>query len=205
MKLVKGDRDGWQALFSDNELHRFSLDRTVDKPKRWVDLLPLMPPRPADWTPGRRLVSCGLNPSKGDAFRNDNTVAKESVHAWLWWCQHYTKVNAYAWRDTHPEDMWRARKAGCDIIGCDPNGNPPCGNNQAIRTALASVVRDGGVALAAWGNDVEPERARKLWAIAADLGVQWMCLGKNQNGSPKHSLYRPYSTQLVPWNPPRSR
>jgi hypothetical protein len=201
VKLVKGDRDGWEALFSDDELHRFTLHRTIDKPVRWLDLAGVMAPRPYNWTASRRLVSCGLNPSTADAFKNDSTVRKELVFGWLWWCQHYTKVNAYAWRDTHPENMFAAQKSGRDIVGFDWTGHPPCGNDEAIRQALISVSRDGGIALAAWGTHVDPNRARRLATLAAEVGVQWMCLGTNQDGSPKHSLYPPYVTKLVPWTP----
>lgn len=207
MKLVKGDRAGWEALFSDDELYRFALWRPVpDIVPQGLHLhrfLELSKKRVTqNIAPGQtasRLVSCGLNPSKADAFRNDNTVALEITHAWLWHCSRYTKVNAYAWRDTRPEDMWTARDGGRDIIGLDLDGYPRCDNDQAIRSALQSVKSDGGIALAAWSALVERTRARRLQDIADEVGVQWMCFGVNQDGSPKHTLRQPYGTELVPW------
>lgn len=202
MKLVKGDRAGWEALFSDDEKLRFSLQRPVPDIglqglhlERFLELSKKRSPEPPVDHPMRRLVSCGLNPSKADAFRNDNTVALEITHAWLWRCTWYTKVNAYAWRDTHPEDMWAARDAGADIVGSDRIS----GNDQAIRAALAAVRRDGGIALAAWGIHVELPRAQQLYQIGLQMGVQWMCFGTNKDGSPKHTLRQPYGTELVPW------
>jgi hypothetical protein len=207
MKLVKGDKPGWEALFSDDELYRFVLHRPVPDGARqgmpltrFLELSKLRDERPPPiGQPMRRLVSCGLNPSTADAFRNDPTVHKETVHAWMWHCTWYTKVNAYAWRETKPHLMFEAKKAGRDIVGADRLGTPPCDNDQAIRSALAMVLRDGGIALAAWGNHVERARVCKLYEIAAEMGVQWMCIGTNKDGSPTHSLYQPYATPLEPW------
>jgi hypothetical protein len=193
MRLVTG-KQGWSALFSDDELYRFSLDRPVPDP------LPGDTPDPHGL---RVLVSCGLNPSKADAFKNDNTVRKEIGFARRWGCFRYVKVNAYAWRERFPSHMFQRRREGIDIEGKDAGkGGPACGNNAAIRIALNQVLIFGGIPLAAWGAHVDPARGRYLHDIAKELGTQWMCLGVNKDGSPKHSLYPPYSTPLIPWCPP---
>ena len=177
IKIVQGDRPDWSAVFSRDDKCRYVLKRPADPAGAPVA--------------GSMLVSCGQNPSVADAFRNDSTVRKEIGFAKLWRLALYVKINAYAWRATHPDDMWMARDVGEDIVG--PR------NNEAIRSALLAVKRHGGIALAAWGNDIEPDRSAWLAAIAREIGVQWWCLGTNKNGSPKHSLYPSYSTPLVRW------
>jgi hypothetical protein len=198
MKLVTGSSPGWSALLSDDDLFRFSLDRPVDRAILEHTALEANP-LPTGWSAGWVLASCGLNPSTADAFRNDPTVRKEIGFAARWGCERYLKINAYAWRDTKPENMWRAAADGRDIVGADRLGSPPCGNDQAIIAALTKVKRCGGIALAAWGTHVQPARAWQLYNLATGVGVQWMCLGTNKDGSPKHSLYPPYTTPLVPW------
>lgn len=188
---VMGDRPSWSAIFTSDQRHRLTLRRPVRSGRSG---------RRRSHSPAtverleitrRHLVSCGINPSKADAFRNDNTVSKEIGFAERWNCEWYVKVNVFAWRDTYLKDLWAAQRAGHDIVG--PR------NDDAIVAALSAVAMFGGVALAAWGNDVPPEREQRLRELAATAGVTWMCLGKNKSGSPKHSLYPPYSTELVQW------
>lgn len=188
VKLVSGTQPGWSALFSDDDLYRYMLNRPIP----WGPSALRLPA-------GCVLASCGLNPSKADAFRNDQTVSKELAFGRMWGCDLYVKVNAYAWRDTRPESMFLAEKSGQDIIGNDITGYPAVGNDQSIVSALFMVKRFGGIALAAWGNHVTKARANRLSDLARDVGVEWWCLGVNNNGSPKHSLYPSYATPLVRW------
>lgn len=177
-----GTEPGWSAVLSADLLYRFRLARPVP------DGLP---------SAAGVLVSCGINPSTADAFENDSTVRKELGYAARWNLAEYVKVNAYPWRALHPRDMWRANRNGSDIHG-GPFGN------AVVRAALTDM-RDsphGGIALAAWGGHVKPERAIQLYEMAQEVNVEWTCLGTNQDGSPCHPLYLPYATELVRWSPP---
>jgi hypothetical protein len=147
----------------------------------------------------RRLVAIGMNPSTADAFDPDPTVTRELGFASAWGCSLYSKGNLYGWRDPKPASMWFEHRAGRDIVG--PH------NDAAIRTMLTMLARDGGVALACWGRmhakgdkALQEQRVFEICRIAAEVGVQWQCLGKNADGSPKHPLYLPKSTQLEPWS-----
>jgi len=209
MKRVTGDRPGWSATFSRDELLRYTLTRPIVPPEFLKDLA-MAPQREESkaramaarerfarspfggYEGGRRLVSCGLNPSTADAFKNDSTVTLELVHGWIWHCSWYMKINAYAWRDTHPKNMFAAQKSGRDIVGVPEN-------DDVIGDALMIVRSSGGIALAAWGALVDKQRQQRLKDIARDVGVQWMSFGLNQDGSPKHTLRQPYGVELVPW------
>lgn len=174
LKIVTGDEPGWSAVFDLDERRRFVLKRPL--PDAHID---------------RVLVSCGQNPSEANAFRNDNTVRKEIGFGRRWELGRYIKVNVYSWRATDPDDLWAAGMEGHDIVGER--------NDEAILSALVQVREHGGVALAAWGNDIEDSRERRMRELADMAGVQWMALGKNKSGSPRHSLYPPYTTPLVRW------
>lgn len=185
MILERGDEPGASALFSDDRRYRYQLERRV---------------------PGvegaARLVCCGLNPSTADAFRLDPTCRREIALARRLGCAIYVKVNAYAWRDTQPAGMRSASRAGENIIGEPMRGEfDSNANDIAIRTALTMMLSDGGVALACWGVHVACilTRSFRLRAVAAEVGVQWQCIGRNKGGSPKHPLYVRGDAPLVPW------
>ena len=182
LRLDRG-LEGASALFSKDGRYRYMLERYVGRQAQH----------------GRRLVACGLNPSTADAFKLDPTCRRETGFAFGWGCTLYIKVNAYAWRDTKPSDMWASqertgsRRQASDLI----TGGPT--NDAAIRCALTMLKADGGIALACWGAHAKPDRVLQLVRIAHEVGVQWMCLGTNKGGSPRHPLYVSATTQLEPW------
>lgn len=169
LRMERGTDPGATALFSANGKYRYVLERRLL-------------PRPEARNPGTRLVACGLNPSTADAFKLDPTCRREINYAMAWGCDTYVKINAYAWRDTHPSAMWRARRGGADVIGAS--------NDAAIEMALTQLKRDGGIALAAWGVGVKADRILQLLRISASVGVQWMCLDTCASGEPAHPLIR---------------
>jgi hypothetical protein len=61
-------------------------------------------------------------------------------------------------------------------------------------TPVAQVV-------AAWGTNrmVRPERVDQIRALLQPLNLPLMCLGTTQAGHPKHPLYLPGSTPLIPF------
>lgn len=192
IKHVRGTEPGASALFSSDERHRYGLERDLRGDDRDPLFAAVISPMP------RRLVAIGMNPSTADAFDPDPTVTRELGFARAWGCSLYSKGNLYGWRDPKPASMWAEHRAGRDIVG--PH------NDAAIRTMLTMLARDGGVALACWGRmhakgdkALQERRVFEVSQIAAEVGVQWQCLGKNADGSPKHPLYLPKSTQLEPW------
>lgn len=197
IKHVRGTEPGASALFSSDERHRYGLERDLRTYARvnGADFGPLF----SAASMPRRLVAIGMNPSTADAFDPDPTVTRELGFARAWGCSLYSKGNLYGWRDPKPANMWAEHRAGRDIVG--PH------NDQAIRTMLTMLARDGGVALACWGRmhskgdkALQEQRVFAVCRIAAEVGVKWQCLGKNADGSPKHPLYLPKSAQLEPWS-----
>lgn len=193
LKQVTGTEPGATALFSECERYRYQLERLIDP----------SPMAPVFAQQGvRRLVACGLNPSTADAFKLDPTCRREIGFARLWGCGLYVKVNAYSWRATKPADMFYAAENGSNIVGERLSNSAvkmENTNDAVVRAALTMLKRDGGIALACWGAHAEPDRVLKLVKIAHEVGVDWMCLGVNKNGSPKHPLYLPADAQLRPW------
>lgn len=193
LKHVKGTEPGATALFSECERYRYQLERLIDPD-------PMAPLYAAHGI--RRLVACGLNPSTADAFKLDPTCRRVRAFASAWGCGLYVMINAYAWRATLPADMFLAEENGHSILG-ERLGNAALQmentNDAVIRAALTMLKRDGGVALACWGKHAAPERVLKLSRIAHEVGVEWMCLGTNKGGSPKHPLYVKAVTQPQPW------
>lgn len=165
---------GARATFSEDRTLRYTLERTVQ-----------------GMTGGRVLAACGLNPSTADAFKMDPTCTRETGFARAWGCEIYFKVNAYSWKDTHPRGLWLATKRGDDIVG--PH------NDEMIEIALRLVKQRGGVALACWGVYARADRVKRLVEIASEVGIEWQCIGTNQDGSPKHPLYAKRGLTPVPW------
>ena len=133
------------------------------------------------------LAIIGLNPSTADAEKNDPTVSR---------CISWTRrlgyarllmLNMYAWRGTDPRELWRANKNLVDIVGGPPN----------FRISLEEYCQrfEAKRIIAAWGNE-KLERHRMFYA--ADWRLD--CFKKNQDGSPAHPLYLPYSLTPKPWN-----
>ncbi len=127
-----------------------------------------------DW-----LVVVGLNPSTADADRDDPTVRRCVSLARRLGKSGLCLVNVYALRSTDPSHLNKHP----DPIGPE--------NQRIVRKTLHATQ----VALAAWGRRADPQQTRWL----TDLPTQWVCLGTNRDGSPKHPLYVAGNTTPVPW------
>lgn len=156
------------ALFSECGKYRYELWRI------WDDRSPLM-------------VWVMLNPSTADAEVDDPTIRK---------CQGFARrhlhggviiLNLFAWRSTDPKVL--------ATVG-DPIGPK---NDTHIDAVLHSIAPGGGTVMAAWGAD-PAARFRGpavIKRIRSTCGLV-RCLGTTQSGAPKHPLYPPYDTPLVP-------
>jgi len=165
---------GDSAVFSPDGVYRYVLER--------------------DLGGDRLVVLVGCNPSVANAEENDNTISKEVGFVTRWGCGRLVKVNAFAFVETKPKLMRAAAKAGTDIVGPE--------NDDYIRRAISRVLLGDGLLVLACGNDVPGKRLLEIEHLVRFSGVTPMCLGRNgkdHRGAPKHTLYLPYSTPLVPY------
>jgi len=100
-----------------------------------------------------------------------------------WGCSRYVMLNAYGYRATRPQDMFKAD----DPIGLE--------NDETIK-AFCSTAK---FIIAAWGGNCDSLRQE---AVCKLIGKHLECLGLNGDGTPKHPLYVPGATQrTVFWTP----
>lgn len=153
------------ALLSDDRRFRYWLIRV------WDESLPM-------------LCIIGLNPSTADEAQDDPTIRREITFAKRDGFGGILKLNLYAYRATEPKNMWRAQKAGTDIIGGQRNWVD----------ALKGYVSQHNctMVVAAWGRHGKKR--------GPDVAARWpamMCFGVNADGTPKHPLYLKADTEIV--------
>lgn len=127
----------------------------------------------------RILAVIGLNPSTADDLVDDPTIRKVVGFANIWGFDDVWMGNLHAYRSTNPKRLSQVD---------DPVG-------PENREVLMDMVGWSEVVVAAWG-------ANRLSCYAHALG-EWILslrhtrtLGRNQDGSPRHPLYLPYTTKL---------
>lgn len=130
----------------------------------------------------------GLNPSTADETVNDPTIRRCINFAKSWGYGGIYMMNLYAFRATLPTDMVKA---------VDPVGP---GNDQAFGYYRSKV----GKVVAAWGSIETRYRPRLSWssrikAVLSQVNQPVWCLGKTQDGSPRHPLYVKGDTELIPF------
>lgn len=138
-----------------------------------------------EWGNGPRVLWIMLNPSTADASIDDPTIRR---------CVGFSKslgmgslevVNLFAFRATDPSDMATAKGSGIDIVGPD--------NDATIATAATRA----DTIVAAWGADkLAPFRSVNMRKLVAPNVL--FTLGKTKSGAPKHPLYLPSNSVLVP-------
>ncbi|KKN41349.1 hypothetical protein LCGC14_0724310 [marine sediment metagenome] len=128
------------------------------------------------WDPSKpRLLWVLLNPSTADAIQDDPTNRKGIKFSKLWGYGSCVFVNLFAFRSPHPKIM----KA------CPGPFGPDNDRHLLEQAELADTI------MIAWGNDgVHRGQDQKVLKLLGYPGpVLLMCLGRNQNGTPKHPLY----------------
>ena len=90
-----------------------------------------------------------------------------------------TEVNLFAYRCGRKEELLRAvRQQGIDPVGPE---------NDRV---LSQAVQEADRVVAAWGavasHPLFADRASQVGELLKESGKQLYCLGKNQDGSPKH-------------------
>lgn len=137
-----------------------------------------------------------LNPSKANAEIDDPTIRKCMGFSRLWGCGELQVVNLFGIRATNPADM---------LAADDPVG--PANKDwvdHAIDYALYADNRDTNAAfrgpvVCAWGTHgayMSQDQAMLGWIEAH---CEPVCLGLTKGGHPKHPLYVPYSTEMLPF------
>ena len=148
--------------------------------------------RPAD-DRYRPLVVIGMNPSDADAEGDDNTIGKMYPFARREGANGIVMVNAHPGIETESKQL-------CRVL-------MPYGTDEHHWEAVDGALSEDGVSfVAAWGkrpDGMSPfgwqDRIRRVRDIARDVGRELVCFGTNGDGSPKHPLYLPASTPLVPY------
>jgi hypothetical protein len=161
------------AVISACGLYRYELRRTIDGP----------------FVNSGTVVWVLTNPSTADAQKDDPTIRKCRGFTRTWGYGQFLVVNAYALRATNPKELLRAT---------DPFGP----DNLATLSAAFRLHGDVRVVLG-WGDALpKPLRSStsaRILGMTAANGVAPMCLGRTQNGQPRHPLMLSYGTSLVPW------
>lgn len=125
-----------------------------------------------------------LNPSTADAEQDDPTIRRCIDFTRRWGYGGLVVGNLYALRATDPAQL----AAHPDPVGPE--------NNEYLRAMAA----DSAMVVCAWGaHPMATRRSAQVRIMLAEAGVQLWCLGTTRSGAPRHPLYVPASTALVPW------
>jgi hypothetical protein len=143
------------------------------------------------WDPaGPRALFVLLNPSRADAHLDDPTLRRCLGFARGAGAGALEVVNLFALRTPDP----RALRTADDPVGP--------GNRRAQRRAVARA----DLVILGWGacavaEEASPGFLRCLarWRMANDPPVPVWCLGTTGSGAPRHPLYVPAVTALVPY------
>ncbi len=129
-----------------------------------------------------------LNPSTANVLEDDNTLIRCSGFARQWGFAKMRVVNLFAIRSTDPKKL----KEFADPIG-------GIWNDATIRTAVKAAKQ----VIVAWGNHGSLHgRDKEVLKILKTMKIEPMCLGITKSGAPKHPLYLPDETELVPFKAP---
>lgn len=135
------------------------------------------------WNPGKKTVLfVGLNPSKADSETDDPTVRRMLDFAEQWGYGRLLVCNLFDWRATDPREMKRAVR--------------PCSkeNDQHILAAAAEAER----VVVAWGGDGKyQDRGPRVLRLLS--GFDLYCLGRTEDGHPRHPLYMKAYTKPEPY------
>lgn len=138
--------------------------------------------------PGRTALWIGVNPSTADAEKDDHSIRKlygfgERLNIRTWWVG-----NLFSYRATDVNEL---------ALVQDPVG-------PGSDYYLTDMIKEADLVIAGWGriDKVPPHlryREAEVIALVHKEGKQLMCWGTCQDGSPRHPLMVPYSTNLEVW------
>jgi hypothetical protein len=165
--------DTASAVFSGDRRYRYALTR------RWDLSSPLA-------------CFIMLNPSTADAMADDPTIRRCTGFARAWGAGGLLVVNLFGLRATDPAEL----RSADDPVGPD--------NDAVITWWLWSQQAELiGPVVAAWGvHGTLQGRDRHAAGLLADRGRDLSCLGVTKDGNPKHPLYLPADSPLIPYPQP---
>jgi len=167
-----------EADLSECGRYRYTLTRTWDATKPTV-------------------VFIGINPSTANADVEDPTSRRCNDFARRWDAGSMQLINLYAFRSTFPDFLYAEDADGERIGGVRSDAVGPQ-NDEFIARVLASPRVT--TVVAAWGaHKIAEQRAAAVVALAERYSRQLMCLGLTKQGAPRHPLYVPKMTTLVPY------
>lgn len=143
-----------------------------------------------EWGGRGTLVAIGLNPSTADATVPDPTTTR-LVNRGRTLAGRLVLVNLYALRSRDPA-----------LLGTHPD---PIGPDwlRTMGEVLDAVDPTTDVVLAAWGASGPPgHQVDRVSAMLRRRRIGSWCLGRCQDGSPRHPLYVRGDAPLVPWSQP---
>lgn len=122
-----------------------------------------------------------LNPATGDTEQRHRPTLERCVARSHADGRHGVLIlNLFAYRHTDPKELARA---------VDPVGPV---NDEVLRQLTGAASRT----IAAWGSRGRLlHRGREVRSLLRDP----LCLGTTRHGEPRHPLYVPAATSLVPW------
>lgn len=124
----------------------------------------------------------GLNPSTADETKDDPTVRRCIDFAKQWGFGAMCMTNLFAFRATDPKAM---------KVRSFPEGE---GNIEW----LCKIGANAGLIVVAWGSHgAHYHRDQMVLNILRGNNLKLHCLGRNQDGTPKHPLYLPKTTQPI--------
>jgi hypothetical protein len=126
-----------------------------------------------------------LNPSTADAYDLDPTIRRCMGFSRAWGYRRVEVINLFALRSSDP-----------DKLLADPD---PVGPENDIWIENAALRAE--VLIAAWGaHKAAPRRGRDVAGLLASADIPMNCLGRTQQGFPKHPLYTKGDRRPEAWD-----
>jgi len=145
---------------------------------------------------GERTLYCfGINPSTATPQKLDPTVNRVRQIAEGNGYDGWMMFNVYPKRETIFHQLHAYR-----------NDSIHKKNVEAIRRCIIEDKNETIDIWAAWGNLLLGKKYLSgcffdiLQGIKEEKKIRWLSAGENQNGTPKHPLYRPKATILLPFD-----
>lgn len=164
-----------QALFNFTDTRRSGAEFSPCRKFRYV-----LWRRWSNFDNPRMCAFVGVNPSVANEHQNDRTISRCIGFAKSWGYDGLLMLNAFA----HVQTKLGKLKLDHEHVG-------PI-NDMVIKTHQSQGV----LIVAAWGTHCPLWRQIELVSL---LGTELQCLGKNDDGTPKHPLFLRGDTKPNPW------